>query len=152
MTSRTAIRGFGEAGGAYMRVDETNAFRHLSTTVQILEKKALPLYRMKLVSLELNCESIPTSSLTASILLVFPHLPDTVVSLRLTSLPHITKLLLKEIARRCTNLRELELSVVQRLSTDCCWACLEELSSCIEHSPVGAGASCDTAGDLAVGD
>jgi hypothetical protein len=84
--------------------------------------------------------------------LVFPHLPERLVSLRLTSLPCITQLLLMEISRRCANLRELELSVVQRLSTDCCWACFEELSSCIKHSPVGSDALSTTAGDLAVSD
>ncbi|KAH9987146.1 hypothetical protein BJV74DRAFT_796597 [Russula compacta] len=118
--------------------------------MQIVEKKALPLYKMKLWSLELGCESVPAFSLAASILLVFPHFPGTLVSLSLTSLPRITQLLLKEIARRCVSLKELELSVVQRLSTDCCWACFEESSSCVEHSPIGSDASCSTAGDLAV--
>lgn len=152
MTSRRAIRGSGKAGSEYMRINETNLFRHLSTTMQIVEKKALPLYKMKLWSLELGCESVPAISLAASILLVFPHFPGTLVSLSLTSLPRITQLLLKEIARRCMSLKELELSVVQRLSTDCCWACFEESSSCIEHSPIRSDASCDTTGDLAVGD
>src|SRR6266851_612496 len=149
MTSRTVVHGSGEAGDAYMRINEANPCRHLSTTMQIVEKKALPLYRMKLESLELECGSVPTFSLAAAILLVFPHVPGSLVSLRLTSLPCIAQLLLKEIARRCTNLRELQLSVVERLSTDCCWACFEELSSCVTHSPVGSDAA---AGDLAVGD
>jgi hypothetical protein len=118
--------------------------------MQIVEKRAMPLYRMKLVSLVLACETVPESSLATSILLVFPYLPERLVSLRLTSLPCITQLLLKEIARRCVNLRELELSVVQRMSADCCWACFEELSFCIEHSPVGSDALSATAGDLAV--
>ena len=152
MISRTAVRGSGEAGGAYMRISRTKTFRHLSTTMQIVEKKTLPLYKMNLESLVLECESVSTFSLVTSILLVFPHLPERLVSLRLTSLPCITQLLLTEISRRCANLRELELSVVQRLSTDCCWACFEELSSCIEHSPVGSDALSATAGDLAVSD
>jgi len=119
--------------------------------MQIMKMRILPLYRMKPTSLVLDCESIPAFSLAASILLVFPHLPDTLVSLTLTSLPSITQLLLKEIAGRCVNLRELELSVVQRLSTDCCWVCFEELSSSIKHSPVGSADSWSaTAGDLAV--
>ena len=120
--------------------------------MQIVEKKALPLYKMNLDSLELECGSVPASSLTASILLVFPHVPETLVSLRLTSLPRITQLLLREIATRCANLRVLQLSVVERLSTDCCWACFEELSCCVAHSPVGSDASFGAAGDLAVGD
>ncbi|KAH9971735.1 hypothetical protein BGW80DRAFT_1174421, partial [Lactifluus volemus] len=99
--------------------------RHLSTTMQIVEKKVLPVHKMKLGSLELSCESVSTFSLAASILLVFPHLPKSLVSLRITSLPHITQLLLREIARWCTNVKELELSVVERLSTDCCWTCFE---------------------------
>jgi hypothetical protein len=133
-----------------MRVRETNVSRHLSTTIQIVEKKTLPLLKMRLVSLELECESLSAFSLTSSILLVFPYLPETLLSFKLNSLPCITQLLLKEIARRCSNLKELELSVVQRLSTDCCWACFEELSSCVEHSPVGFDASYSTAGNLAV--
>ncbi|KAI0294336.1 hypothetical protein B0F90DRAFT_1640494 [Multifurca ochricompacta] len=127
--------------------------RHLSTTMQIIEKRSLPVSKMKLWSLELTCESVSVFSLAASILLVFPHLPvTTLVSLKLRSLPRITQLLLKEIARRCANLRELELSVIERLSTDCCWACFEESSSGVKHSPVGVDASsCDTttARDLA---
>ncbi|KAI0281098.1 hypothetical protein BGY98DRAFT_1095046 [Russula aff. rugulosa BPL654] len=107
---------------------------------------------MKLESLVLKCESVPAPSLAAGILLVFPHLPERLVSLRLTSLSSITQLLLKEIAGRCVNLRELELSVVQRLSTDCCWLCFEESSSSNEHSPVGSEADLSTAGDLAVSD
>ena len=126
--------------------------RHLTTTMQIIKLRTLPLYRMILGSLVLECESVHAHSLAASILLVFPHLPDTLVSLRLTSLPSITQLLLKEIAGRCVNLRELELSVVQRLSTDCCWVCFEESSYSNEHSPVGSDACTATAGDLAVGD
>ena len=126
--------------------------RHLTTTMQLIKLRILPLYRMKLGSLVLECESVPALSLAASILLVSPHLPDTLVSLRLTSLPSITQLVLKEIAGRCLNLRELELSVVQRLSTDCCWLCFEESSSSIEHSPVGSDAWSATAGDLAVSD
>ncbi|KAI9510031.1 hypothetical protein F5148DRAFT_1182740 [Russula earlei] len=124
--------------------------RHLSTTIQIVEKNVFPLYKMNLGSLELDCESVPAFSLAASILLVFPHFPETLVSLKLTSLPRITHLLLEEIARRCLNLRELELSVVQRLSTDCCWACFEDLSCCIEHSPVGSDPSSNTVGKLAM--
>ncbi|KAI0290422.1 hypothetical protein B0F90DRAFT_1786025, partial [Multifurca ochricompacta] len=127
--------------------------RHLSTTMQIIEKRSLPVSKMKLWSLELTCESVSVFSLAASILLVFPHLPvTTLVSLKLRSLPRITQLLLKEIARRCANLRELELSVIERLSTDCCWACFEESSSGVKHSPVDVDASsCDTttARDLA---
>ncbi|KAH9987517.1 hypothetical protein BJV77DRAFT_1025206, partial [Russula vinacea] len=115
--------------------------RHLSTTMLIVEKRTLPLYNMRLESLVLDVNPI---------LLVFPHLPETLVSLRLTSLPRITQLLLMEIARRCVNLSELELSVVQRLNTDCCWACFEELSSCTQHSPVGSDALSYTAGDLAM--
>jgi|SRR5712671_3521 len=134
-----------------MRIRETNVSRHLSTTIQIVEKKTLPLLKMRLVSLELECESLSAFSLISSILLVFPYLPETLVSLKLNSLPCITQPLLKEIARRCSNLRELELSVVQRLNTDCCWACFEELSSCVEHSPVGSDASYNTPGSLAVG-
>ena len=120
--------------------------------MQIVEKRALPLYKMNLETLELECGSVPAISLAASTLLVFPHVPDTLVSLRLTSLPRISRLLLKEIAMRCTNLRELQLSVVERLSTDCCWACFEELSCCATHSPVGSDTSIGAAGDLAVGD
>lgn len=133
-----------------MRVSQTKTSRHLSTTMLIVEKRTLPLYNMRLESLVLECESVPEFSLATSILLVFPHLPETLVSLRLTSLPRITQLLLMEIARRCVNLSELELSVVQRLNTDCCWACFEELSSCTQHSPVGSDALSYTAGDLAV--
>jgi len=119
--------------------------------MQIVKMRILPLYRMKLASLVLECESVPAFSLAASILLVFPNLPETLVSLKLTSLPSITQLLLKEIAVRCVNLRVLELSVVQRLSTDCCWVCLEESSSSIEHSPIGSDAwPATTPGDLAV--
>jgi len=120
--------------------------------MQIVEKRALPLYEMKLVSLVLECESVLASSLAASILLAFPYLPERLVSLRLTSLPCITQRLLKEIARRCVNLRELELSVVQRMCTNCCWVCFEESSSGIEHSPIGSDALSATAGDLAVSD
>jgi hypothetical protein len=120
--------------------------------MQVVRLKTLPLHRMKLESLVLKCESVPAPSLAAGILLVFPHLPERLVSLRLTSLSSITQLLLKEIARRCVNLRELELSVVQRLSTDCCWLCFEESSSSNEHSPVGSEADLATAGDLAVSD
>jgi hypothetical protein len=130
---------------------EATHFRHLSTTMQIVEKKALPVYKMKLGSLELSCESVSTFSLSASILLVLPHLPKSLVSLKITFLPHITQLLLREIAERCMNLKELELSVVERLSTDCCWACFEELGTCVVHSPVGLDPPCDTAGNLAVG-
>jgi hypothetical protein len=126
--------------------------RHLTTTMQIIKLRILPLYRMKLGSLVLKCESVPAPSLAATILLVIPHLPETLVSLRLTSLPSITQPLLKEIACRCVNLRELELSVVQRLSTDCCWVCFEEAGSSNEHSPVGSDACSATAGDLAVSD
>jgi hypothetical protein len=151
MISRTVARGSGEADDTYMLIRETNMSRNLSTTIQIVEKKIFPLYKMKLVSLELKCESLPAFSLAASILLVFPYLPRTLVSLKLTSLPRITLLLLKEIARRCLSLRELELSVVQRLSTDCCWACFEDSSSWAEHSPVGSDASNNTAENLAVG-
>jgi hypothetical protein len=139
----------------YMRVNVTQIrVRHLSTTMQIVEKRALPLYKMNLESLELDCGSVPALSLAASTLLVFPHVPDTLVSLGLTSLPRITQLLLEEIAMRCANLRELRLSVVERLSTDCCWACFEELSCCVTHSPVDSDASPGAAGpgDLAVGD
>jgi hypothetical protein len=120
--------------------------------MQIVEKKALPVYKMKLGSLVLSCESVSTFSLAASILLVFPHLPTSLVSLKITSLPHITQLLLREIARRCTTLKELELSVVERLNTDCCWACFDELSTCVTHSPVGLNPQCDTAVSLAVGE
>lgn len=120
--------------------------------MQIVEKRALPLYRMNLVSLVLECESVRASSLAANILLVFPYLPERLVSLRLTSLPCITQPLIKEIARRCVSLRELELSVVQRISINCCWACFEELSYCIKHSPVGSDSLSSTAGDLAVSD
>ena len=134
-----------------MRVSQTKSSRHLSTTMLIVEKRTLPLYNMRLESLLLECESVPEFSLSTSILLIFPHLPEMLVLLRLTSLPRITQLLLKEIAKRCVNLRELELSVVQRLRTDCCWACFEELSSCAQHS-VGSDALSDTAGDLAVSD
>ena len=119
--------------------------------MQIIKLRILPLYRMKLRSLVLECESVHAPSLTASILLVIHHVPETLVSLRLTSLPSITQLLLREIAGRCVNLRELELSVVQRLNTDCCWDCFEELSSSNDHSPVGGSDACSTtAGDLAV--
>ena len=122
--------------------------------MQIIKLRILPLYKMKLGSLVLECESVPALSLATNILLAFPHLPDTLVSLRLTSLPSITQLLLKEIAGRCLNLRELELSVVQRLSTDCCWVCFEESTSSNEHSPVGSDTCSEsaTAGDLAVSD
>jgi hypothetical protein len=118
----------------------------------IVEKKTLPLYKMNLESLELGCESVSAFSLAASILLVFRQVPDTLVALRLMSLPRITQLLLKEIAKQCTNLRELQLSVVERLSTGCCWTCFEESSTCIAHSPVGSDACFGAAGDLAVGD
>lgn len=151
MISRMVFRGSGKASGAYMRISKPKTSRHLTTTMQIVEKRTLPLHKMNLASLVLECESVPTFSLATSILLVFPHLPERLVSLRLISLPCITRSLLKEISRRCANLRELELSVVQRLSTDCCWACFEELSSCIKHSPVGSDALSATAGDLAVG-
>ena len=121
--------------------------------MQIVEKKALPVYKMNLVSLELACEAVSVFSLSASILLVFPQLPTTLVSLKLTSLSHITPMLLKEISRRCTSLKELELSVVERLGIDCCWACFEESSTCAKHSPIGFfDASCDTAEELAVSD
>lgn len=120
--------------------------------MQIIKLRILPLYRMKLMSLVLECESEPALSLAASIILVLPHFPETLVSLRLTSLPSITQLLLKEITGRCINLRELELSVVQRLSANCCWVCFEESGSSIEHSPVGSDAWSATAGDLAVSD
>jgi hypothetical protein len=130
---------------------KSGAFRHLSTTMQIVEKKVLPVHKMKLGSLELSCESVSTFSLAASVLLVFPHLPKSLVSLRITSLPHITQPLLREISRRCTNLKELELSVVERLSTDCCWSCFDESCTSVTHSPVGLGSPCDTAGNLAVG-
>jgi hypothetical protein len=156
MTFRTAVRGSGEAGGraggciyAY-HLDQNHPPRHLTTTMQIIKLRILPLYRMRLEYLVLECESVPAPSLAASILLAFPHLPETLVSLRLTCLPSITPLLLKEIAGRCANLRELELSVVQRLCTDCCWVCFEESSSSNEHSPVGSDACSATAGDLAV--
>ncbi|KAI9440769.1 hypothetical protein H4582DRAFT_1812137, partial [Lactarius indigo] len=125
------------------------AFRHLSTTMQIVEKRALPVYTMNLVSLELACQAVSEFSLSASILLVFPQLPTTLVSLKLTSLPHVTSMLLKGISRRCASLKELELSVVERLGIDCCWACFEESSTCIKHSPIGFDASCDTAEELA---
>lgn len=118
--------------------------------MQIMEKKALPVYKMDLVSLELACEAVSVFSLSASILLVFPQLPTTLVSLKFTSLPHITPMLLKEISRQCTSLKELELSVVERLGIDCCWACFEESSTCVKHSPIGCDASCDTAEELAV--
>jgi hypothetical protein len=121
--------------------------------MQIVEKMALPVYKMNLWSLELSCESVTTFSLAASILLVFPHLPKSLVSLKITSLPYITRPLLREIARRCTNLKELELSVVERLSTECCWGCFDELSTCVTHSPVGfEPPACNTAGNLAVGE
>ncbi|KAH8991671.1 hypothetical protein EDB92DRAFT_644060 [Lactarius akahatsu] len=129
--------------------DSSSWVRHLSTTMQIIEKKALPVFKMNLVSLELACEAVSVFSLSASILLVFPLLPTTLVSLKLTSLPHITSMLLKEIARRCTSLKELELSVVEQLGIDCCWACFEESSTCVKHSPIGFDASCDTAEELA---
>ncbi|KAH9039276.1 hypothetical protein EDB85DRAFT_1859688, partial [Lactarius pseudohatsudake] len=129
--------------------DSSSWVRHLSTTMQIIEKKALPVYKMNLVSLELACEAVSVFSLSASILLVFPLLPTTLVSLKLTSLPHITSMLLEEISRRCTSLKELELSVVEQLGIDCCWACFEESSTCVKHSPIGFDASCDTAEELA---
>lgn len=131
-------------------MNQTSAFRHLSTTMQIVEKKALPVYKMNLVSLELACEAVSVFSLSASILLVFPQIPTTLVSLKLTSLPHITPMFLKEISRRCTSIKELELSVVGRLSIDCCWACFEKSSTCVKHSPIGFDASCNTAEELAV--
>ncbi|KAH9074864.1 hypothetical protein EDB83DRAFT_2653849 [Lactarius deliciosus] len=129
--------------------DSSSWVRHLSTTMQIIEKKALPVYKMNLVSLELACEAVSVFSLSTSILLVFPLLPTTLVSLKLTSLPHVTSMLLKEISRRCTSLKELELSVVEQLGIDCCWACFEESSTCVKHSPIGFDASCDTAEELA---
>jgi hypothetical protein len=127
-------------------------FRHLSTTMGIAETKALPLYKMNLESLELECEDEDESSLATSILLVFRHVPKTLVSLRLTSLPCITQLLLEVIAKQCANLRELQLSVIENLSTGCCWGCFEEFSCDVIHSPIGSNASPTAAGDLAVGD
>lgn len=126
------------------------ASRHLSTTMQIIEKKALPMYKMNLLSLELACEAVSVFSLSASILLVFPQLPTSLVSLKFRSLPYISPTLLKEISRQCTSLKELELSVVERLGIECCWVCFEESSTCVNHSPIDFDASCDTAEELAV--
>ena len=71
---------------------------HLSTTMQIVEKRALPLYKTKLEPLKLECGSVPALSLTTRILLVFSYVPETLVSLGLTSLQRNTQLLLREIA------------------------------------------------------
>ena len=110
------------------------------------------MYKMNLASLELACEAVSAFSLAASILLVFPQLPTTLVSLKLTALPYITPMLLRQISSRCANLKELELSVVERLGIDCCWACFEESSTCVKHSPIGFDEWCDTAEELAVSD
>ncbi|KAI0272739.1 hypothetical protein BC834DRAFT_1000863, partial [Gloeopeniophorella convolvens] len=124
--------------------------RHLSTTMQVVEKKALPMHKMQLQSLVLSCETVSMFSLATSVLLVVPHLPDTLTSLKLGSLPHITQSLLERISGRCKDLKELEISVIEQLSADCCWTCFEDSSSYVKHSPVGGPkAVFDTAEDLA---
>ena len=105
---------------------------------------------MNLLSLELACDAVSVFSLSASILLVFPQLPTTLVSLKFTSLPYISPMFLKDISRQCKGLKELELSVVERLGIECCWACFEESSTCVKHSPTEINTSCDTAEELAV--
>lgn len=57
-------------------------------------------------------------------------------NLHLTSLPWITTALLKKISASFPDLKELLLSVTERLYLGCCWICLEDTAGTIVHSPV----------------
>ncbi|KAI0030079.1 hypothetical protein K488DRAFT_55044, partial [Vararia minispora EC-137] len=65
------------------------------------------------------------------------NLPAGLETLRLARLPYITASMLRSVASHCPSLKDLELGVMERLDTTCCWTCLADSEACVAHSPVG---------------
>lgn len=111
----------------------------LTTTSLILVTKSLTLTNMHLTFLEISFHTETMSSLRTRTLLLSGQLPSTLISLRLTGLPNITKKLLTMIAESCRKLERLDLVVCDGLELGCCSSCLESTASQIVHSPIGNG-------------
>lgn len=67
---------------------------------------------------------------------LFKNLPSALLHFKLSFLPRIDTTLLTSIAAKLSDLRTLELTCTERLIDDCCWDCLEEVSTCTIHSPL----------------
>ncbi|THH20636.1 hypothetical protein EW146_g748 [Bondarzewia mesenterica] len=110
--------------------------RRLTTTTSMLVMKSLTLVNMHLTCLEISfTESLP--SLHPHILLLAPQLPKTLICLKLSTVPKITRKLLITVAEACEKLEMLQVSVYDGLAIYCCTSCLEDSASAIIHSPIG---------------
>ena len=113
--------------------------RHLSLNTSALTQvldadSSLSLINLTLVTLRVHLDGngVPTALVNA--------LPTTLRTSQMSSLAHIGPgVLLANIAQRCKELEDLELSVAGALDHTCCWQCFAESESRVIHSPVAHG-------------
>ncbi|KAG1860279.1 hypothetical protein DFJ58DRAFT_905547 [Suillus subalutaceus] len=128
------------------------ALRHYFSSIRVSSAKQLAAYtnfHFSLVSRNALCDSVGfdyvKQSQTTRLKRIFSPLaitPNPAVSLlKLTSLT-MTKLwridvpLLKIVASTFPSIKILHLSCSEQLDVSCCWACFEESSTAVVHSPI----------------
>ncbi|KAI0309396.1 hypothetical protein OF83DRAFT_1158649 [Amylostereum chailletii] len=112
--------------------------RHLVCPIEVVSRGMFPIHSFRnLTGLEISCFADVTKTIHQKVPQLFPYLPQTLTTLRVTKLPHIGTEMLNAIGDRVTGLVVLELSVVDRLKVECCLLCLEASQRDIMHSPVG---------------
>ncbi|KAG2040117.1 hypothetical protein BDR03DRAFT_950333 [Suillus americanus] len=67
---------------------------------------------------------------------LIPRFPPQLTSLTMTKLWRIDVPLLKTVASAFPSVKILHLSCSEQLDISCCWACFEESSTAVVHSPI----------------